>query len=228
MVLRFRPSKLRRMFGQGSGVENKLNGAAVFAARKAMKISQTELAKRVGCSQQLIGQIERGEATSTTYIFDLARELDVPPHVIDPSIPSNLATLDLVPVVGYVQNGNEVHFIHAKAAKEARMQLARAYVEQPPSGKTENTVALEIRTEGLGSFFEGWYAYYDQVELRPSEIAVRGICLIQIRNGPTVIKRIIPGSLANRFHIISQNGGVTENAEVSWVAPVTAICPPPK
>lgn len=53
--------------------------------REALSLSQPQLAQRAGVSQQLISQIERGENTTTKKLPQIARALEVPMTLLDPS-----------------------------------------------------------------------------------------------------------------------------------------------
>lgn len=56
--------------------------------RKKAKLSQSELAKAAGVSQQLIGEIERGRSKTTKAIYKLAAAMYVSAHTLDPDIPT--------------------------------------------------------------------------------------------------------------------------------------------
>jgi transcriptional regulator with XRE-family HTH domain len=60
------------------------------AARAAADMSQGEVGKRAGVSQQLIGEIERGATRSTKAIYRIAKALDVKAYELDPEIPAPL------------------------------------------------------------------------------------------------------------------------------------------
>ncbi len=56
---------------------------ALVKARDAKSLSQPDLAKLAGCSQQLIAALERGTTRSTKFLPKIARALDVDPGVLD-------------------------------------------------------------------------------------------------------------------------------------------------
>lgn len=59
-------------------------GDRVRARRKELRLTQLELAERVGCSQSTIGQIENGRNRTFREIVTLARELETTPgYLID-------------------------------------------------------------------------------------------------------------------------------------------------
>jgi transcriptional regulator with XRE-family HTH domain len=52
------------------------------------KLSQNNLAKAAGVSQQLIGEIETGRVRSTRAIYKIARALGTSANLLDPEIPA--------------------------------------------------------------------------------------------------------------------------------------------
>lgn len=67
--------------------------------RKAAGLSQAELAKKSGVTQQLISQIERGENTSTTKLPALAAAIGCKVAQIDPSYSEGTAAAIAVPLL---------------------------------------------------------------------------------------------------------------------------------
>ena len=74
--------------------------------RKAKGFSQAKLGKAAGGSQQLVGHLESGAVRSTTLIYKIADVLGVPPHLIDPEIPSNEGSQLVIPIVSNVSAGD--------------------------------------------------------------------------------------------------------------------------
>jgi transcriptional regulator with XRE-family HTH domain len=58
-------------------------GERIRLERRNKKISQEELARRVGVTQGLISQIENGTNDSSKYLTTIARELDVSPDWLE-------------------------------------------------------------------------------------------------------------------------------------------------
>lgn len=54
-------------------------GKRLLAARKAKRLSQTQLAKAVGISQSMVSELEHDEYVGTSYIVQLARATGVNP-----------------------------------------------------------------------------------------------------------------------------------------------------
>lgn len=73
--------------------------------RSRAGLSQGELAKLSGVSQQLISQIEQGKNLSTKHLPKLANALGVGIGEIDPDYTGAPSTVRMVKVVGFVQAG---------------------------------------------------------------------------------------------------------------------------
>lgn len=56
-------------------------------ARAAADLSQGDVGKLAGVSQQLIGEIERGAVRSTKAIYRIAKAMNVKAYEMDPEIP---------------------------------------------------------------------------------------------------------------------------------------------
>jgi transcriptional regulator with XRE-family HTH domain len=198
-----------------------INREALKAARKAKGWNQTELAQRVSATQQFISQLENDPTVRyTPLVFKLAEVLCIEPYTLDDSIPPGLSTVDAIQIVGYVGSGNEVTFYSSEGPSAVQLALA----PNLPVGPGERTAALEVRTEGLGSFFNGWICYYSDVHLPPEVTA--DLYVIRLTDGRTFVNKLVPGSKPDRFHLLNQSGGILQDVEIAWVARVLAIVPP--
>jgi transcriptional regulator with XRE-family HTH domain len=84
-----------------------------LAARKAAALSQLELARRSGVSQQLIAAIEKGGTRSTKFLPHIARALSVAPGDIDTDWRDPPVEGGVIP--GKVLVGNRDFPIHSSA-----------------------------------------------------------------------------------------------------------------
>src|SRR5215510_7764302 len=94
-----------------------------------------------------------------------------------------------VPVAGYVGAGAEAHFY---AVAQGDLDEVDA-----PEGSTKETVAVEIRGDSLGTFFDRWLVFYDDVRSR-----VHG-----------------------QFNLVSQAEPPITDATVDWAARVKSMTP---
>ena len=185
------------------------------AARKAAKLSQKALAKRVGVAWQLIGQLERREVQTTKHVYKIAEELKVPVRELDPDIPNEQQMV--VPIVGVVGAG-------ALASYYGDGDPPREHVPAPPNS-TDETVAVEIRGTSLGSIFDRWLVYYHEVHTPPTAAILRHLCVVGLPDGRVLIKEIRPGSAKGLYHLVSQTEGIIEDQVIEWAARVTALLP---
>jgi len=57
--------------------------------RNKSGLTQGQLAKAAGISQQLVGAIEKGNVKTTRHVYAVARALEVDPSALDPAIPGD-------------------------------------------------------------------------------------------------------------------------------------------
>ncbi|MFZ5737695.1 MAG: XRE family transcriptional regulator [Pseudomonadota bacterium] len=121
-----------------------------------------------------------------------------------------------VPLVGYVGAGAQTHFFQQDAPLD----------EVPaPDHASEATVAVEIRGESLGTFFDRWLVFYDNVH-RPVDAALVGrLCVVGLRDGRILIKKIQRSRSRGLFHLLSQTEPPILDVEVDWAAPVKHMVP---
>jgi transcriptional regulator with XRE-family HTH domain len=212
-------------FDAGKGAphygERMFMGQRLFEARKAQGLSQGELGRMVGLSQPAIGQLESGETSTTKKVYELARVLEVKPSWLDPSIPDAEDLVDKVRVVGYLVEASEVRFADPAGDPYMPLKLAKR-----PAGASPTTVAIEIQSEALGAFFKGWNAYFDEVSLPLDDKHLTGLCVVRTAAGRVLVAKILKGTQPGRYHLVTQAGAITEDAEIAWASKVSAILPP--
>lgn len=69
----------------------------IRSRREARKLSQAQLAKRVGTTQPTIDRIERGLTKHSAYHIPIFAELDIPLSMLDPALAKLLTTLNETP-----------------------------------------------------------------------------------------------------------------------------------
>jgi hypothetical protein len=119
--------------------------------------TQTGLARALGIAQPQISRI---------LAYDRKIKLSEIPKIATylGSQPPDRAHLT-VPIVGEVGAGNAAHF-YAKGQGP--------FGDAPaPEGATDDTVALEVRGESLGSFFDDWLVYYDEARTQGASTCCR-------------------------------------------------------
>lgn len=122
-------------------------------------------------------------------------------------------TIDLL---GYVGAGAETHFF----GEQQRL----GEVSAPPDA-TENTVAVEIRGDSLGSFFDRWLVFYDDVRRPVTADLIGALCVVGLSDGRILIKKIQRSRTKGRFHLIAQHAEPILDVEIEWAARVKNMMP---
>jgi transcriptional regulator with XRE-family HTH domain len=187
--------------------------------RKEKGLSQTELARVSGVSQQLISQIERGENFSTKHLPELARALDVAISELDPRYGKTIAPRRKRPrtahAVGYVGAGAEVIPIddHEPGGGFEEVDI--------PPGVPENAVLVIVRGDSMyPRYFDNEYLFYVRDDRPPSEFVGRE-CVVALEDSRIFVKVLRRGE-SGLFNLESWNAPLIENKAVQWAAPVMA------
>jgi len=120
-----------------------------------------------------------------------------------------------VPLVGYVAAGAAAHFMAAGELGEV----------PAPDHPTDATVAVEIRGDSLGSFFDRWLVYYDDVRRPITSDLVGRLCVVGLSDGRVLIKKPVRSRTKGLFHLLSQTEDPILDAEVEWAARVKSLVP---
>lgn len=121
-----------------------------------------------------------------------------------------------VPIVGFVGAGAEAHFY-------GEGQGTGEEVEH--HGANESTVAVEIRGDSLGQFFDRWLAFYDDIRV-PFEPSLFGeLCVVGLDTGGVLIKKVEKGARRGRYTLLAQVGSPIYDARIEWAAAVKAMAP---
>ena len=177
--------------------------------REALNWTQQEAADAMGYSKGGYLKLERSERKLNLPIIEHAAE------VFGVSF-SEIYTEE-VPLVGYVGAGAEMHFY-------ALADSPNDHVPMPPGGNN-NTVALEIRGSSLGSIFDNWLVYYDQIHTPPTPNMLGKLCVVGLADDRVLIKRLRKGSVPGLYSLESNTEGLIEDVEVIWAAKVKVMMP---
>ncbi|MDP1628825.1 MAG: helix-turn-helix domain-containing protein [Parvibaculum sp.] len=125
----------------------------------------------------------------------------------------------LVPVVGYVGAGAEVHPVDDHAMGEGFDTVDAGTL---PS----DAVALMIRGDSMYPLEDGWVIVYRRDRDGVPSACLNRLCVVKVANdGPTLIKKIRRGSEKNTYTLESWNAPPRENQTLDWAAPVEDIKP---
>jgi hypothetical protein len=120
-----------------------------------------------------------------------------------------------VPVIGYVGASDEAHF-YAVAQGDLDHVLQ-------PSGSTNTTVAVDIRGDSLGSWFNRWLAFYDSVRRPPASDLIGELCIVGISDGRILLKQVQRGGAEGLYNLSSPGRPTIIDAKIEWAAKITSI-----
>lgn len=120
-----------------------------------------------------------------------------------------------VPVVGYVGAGSEAHFY-------AVAQDNLDQVEQP-HGASDTTVAVEIRGDSLGSYFNRWLVFYDSVRRPATPDLIGDLCVVGLTDGRILLKQLQRGRSEGLYNLLSPAEPPILDAKIEWAARATRL-----
>lgn len=120
-----------------------------------------------------------------------------------------------VQLVGYVGAGAETHFVAPGELGEI----------EAPEGSSDLTVAVEIRGESLGTFFDRWVVFYDDVRRPVTSDLINRLCVVGLEDGRVLIKKIQKSRYKGLFHLISQSEAPIMDVAIEWAAKVKNMVP---
>lgn len=186
-----------------------LNRINEIRDKKGLTVEQ--LSEITGLSVSQISRLAGSKRNlSIANLNKIAAALDVSPKDI-------LEQQPVVPVVGYVGAGAEMHLY-------AFADSPNDFVPMPENGN-ENTVAVEVRGSSLGSIFDTWLVYYDQIHTPPTPNMLGKLCVVGLADDRVLVKRLRKGSAPGIYNLESNTEGLIEDVEVMWAAQVKNMTP---
>jgi|SRR5262245_26365043 len=202
-------------------------------ARDVAGLTQAELAEQVGVTSQAVSQWERGETTpEVRNIPRIAAALNLQAEelfgllsddfdhrrttarVRDAIKAYDFPTAPSVPLVGYVGAGAKTHLY---AVAQGNLDEVSA------PGATPNTVAVEIRGDSLGAFFDRWLVFYDDVRSPVTSDLIGRLCVVGLADDRILIKKLHSGKASGTFDLISEREEPIRGATVLWAAKVKTM-----
>jgi transcriptional regulator with XRE-family HTH domain len=192
----------------------------IKAIRLSRQLTQAEFADHMGATQSTVARWERGAQPGTEHLHRLAElgrtTVDA---LLDIDVVLN-AGGDTIPVIGYVGAGATI-----MPFDDYNHGDGMAHIERPPfvAGRA---VAVEVQGDSLFPVAEnGWrLVYTGEQTLLEAEVLNR-LCVVQLTDGRALVKRLVRGGIPGRYHLVSTNAPLIEDAEIVWAAPVKAIIP---
>lgn len=124
----------------------------------------------------------------------------------------------LAPVVGYVGAGAAAHYYAVSQGDLDR-------VPAPPDSSA-NTVAVEIKGDSIGSLFNQWMIFYDDVRSPVTPDLIGRLCVVGLMDDRVVVKKIKKSKTPGLFDLISNDDreNITD-VEIIWAARVKHMAP---
>jgi phage repressor protein C with HTH and peptisase S24 domain len=121
-----------------------------------------------------------------------------------------------IPLVGYVGAGAQTHYFNNDGPVD---EVAA------PTGSTDSTVAVEIRGDSLGTFFDRWLVFYDDVRRPVTTDLINKLCVVGLEDGRVLIKKIARSKARGVFHLLSQTEEPILDVVIEWAARVKNMVP---
>jgi transcriptional regulator with XRE-family HTH domain len=186
----------------------------ILEALERQGLTQTQIASRLRVSQPTVSRWVQGAEPKTRHrdkLLQLAKARGIL-HA-DETIEH-----ETVPVIGYVGPGATITFI---AKHEPFEEAAMA-----PGGGGKHTVAVVVQGDGMAPAIEdGWTIYYDDRRDPPTDDLLNKPCVVGLRDGRVLIKKLLRGRAPGRYDLASAGGSVMADQDIIWAARVTFIAP---
>lgn len=179
--------------------------------RKNRGFTLEQLARRANTTNQQVQRLETGKRRLTTeWMERLAQALGCRPADLLPE-----AEPRTVAIVGYVGAGDEVYPVDDHALGAGLDQA------EPPPGEVGDIVAVIVRGDSMyPSYNDGDVIFYRRDESTPEESFLGRECVVSASDGRMLLKRVIRGSRAGRYTLVSHNAPEIVDANIQWAAPV--------
>ena len=184
------------------------------ALRQSRGWSQEDAASALGTTRNQYVKLERGERR----LSDKGSERAADAYGVDSGdvVRGRRAT---VPIAGYVSAGSEMQLFGEGQGQHGEVPA--------PEGVSSRTIAVEIRGESLGPFFNGWFVFFDDVRSPVTDDLVGKLCVVGLEDGRVLVKRLIRSrSAPSLFHLYGQFGDPLLDVQVTWAAQVKTVMPP--
>lgn len=193
--------------------------------RKKAGLTREELADRLGVTATTIYRKER----AVRKLYDE----EIPRYAAALGCRENelTGTLDvgdnLVPILGKVEIGNYITPIAnlsliKNVAEHGRGYMQCEFVEAPPELGYRDVAAVRISGDSMEPFMPaGTIVYYSQRHIGDLKDCLNKLCVVHLKTGQTMLKKVKQGSVYGRYTLTSFNAADIENVEIEWCAKVT-------
>ena len=189
-------------------------GERIRRRREELRLSQAEIARRVGTTPQAISLWELGERRiRAEFLERLARALECSPRDLLPDGGKDAGT---VPLVGHVGAGAEIF------PPDEDQELDRV---PAPWREARELAAVVVRGGSMEpEFWDGDLIFYEPPNgmSDPEELVGRTV-VCRTEDGRTFVKRLLRGSKPGLWTLESHAAPPMKDVRLVWVAPIRYI-----
>lgn len=191
------------------------------SAMQAADLNQPKLAEAASrhgrkVSQQVVQHLLSGRNQTSGYLPELAAALGVSLDWLAGGKGRGPSAKRQALLVGKVGAGAEI------TRFDEGVVLASL---DPPPG-VDNCNAAEVEGDSMYPQMEaGWIVFYGPEHNGIPEECVGKICVVQVKDGPTLLKRLRRGSRKGLWRLESWNAPVRDDIKLEWAARVIDIRP---
>ncbi len=191
------------------------------AAMIAAGLNQPRLASAASTpaalvSQQAVQQLLSGRNSTSKHLPAIARALGVSLDWLAAGRGSKGGKQrSEALIVGKVGTGGEIRRFTGNPVLER--------IEAPQWSDSPN--AVEISGNSQLPLQDGWLVFYGAEQQGVSEMCVGKLCVVQVKDGPLLLKTLHRGARKNRYRLESWDAPTQQNVKIAWAARVTDIRP---
>jgi phage repressor protein C with HTH and peptisase S24 domain len=176
--------------------------------------NQSQLADRLKVSQPSVSRWLAGNPPELHH----AQLLDAEARRLRLVNSKSVGNVTSVQIVGYVGAGGTISFDDS--------QGPYGEADMPPKGGSPTLVAVIVKGDSMsGTLEDGWTVYYDNRRDPPDESLHSKLCIVGLRDGRTLIKKLYPGRKRAHYDLHSVNAPPLLDQLVDWAAKITWIAP---
>jgi phage repressor protein C with HTH and peptisase S24 domain len=166
-------------------------------------------------SQQVVQHLLSGRNQNSKHLVAIARALGTSSDWLQSGRHPKARTAVESLLVGKVGAGSEITRFEDGVVLEA--------VEAPPGIQAPN--AAVIHGDSQYPLQEGWRIFYGPEHQGVAEDCLGKLCVVQVKDGPTLLKTLKRGSRRGLFRLESWNAPPREDVKLAWAAKVIFIQP---
>jgi len=195
--------------------------------RALQKMSLAEMEILTGISAQQLNRLEKGSRRLNQDNMNLiAKALKKRPEEL-------ISLQNRIPIVGTVGAGGEVFpiddlpLVPAQMTPEEMDQMNCEWTDSPPGVYPDGIVALRVEGTSMMPFMPaGTIVYYaERFEGGAPDHCLATLCVVQLRDGKTLLKMVRKGQSHGKFDLQSYNFETITDVDLAWCAPVIFIKP---